>query len=120
MMILSAFVGASLLTLVAGTPGSSLDSTVPSSTRREAVQPYITRATECVARSVASDPRSRDASKLTSLIVDSMHSCRDSVRSMIETYDEFYGDGTGEAFFAGPYLDVLPAAVTNWVAHGQR
>ena len=26
-----------------------------------------------------------------------------------------YGDGSGEAFLLGPYLDVLPAAVINQV-----
>jgi hypothetical protein len=30
---------------------------------------------------------------------------------MIDAYDEYFGDGKGEAFFMGPYLDVLPRAV---------
>jgi hypothetical protein len=30
---------------------------------------------------------------------------------MIDAYDLNYGDGAGEAFFMGPYLDVLPRAV---------
>jgi hypothetical protein len=33
---------------------------------------------------------------------------------MIDAYDRYFGDGTGQAFFMGPYLDVLPAAVTKW------
>jgi len=42
------------------------------------------------------------------------------MRSMIDAYDEYFGDGTGEAFFSGPYLDVLPTAVSHWVgAHKQ-
>jgi hypothetical protein len=45
-----------------------------------------------------------------------MQPCRDVMRSMIDTYDEYFGDGTGEAFFSGPYLDVLPKAVSKWVA----
>jgi hypothetical protein len=32
---------------------------------------------------------------------------------MIDAYDRYYGEGTGEAFFMGPYLDVLPRAVTE-------
>jgi hypothetical protein len=32
---------------------------------------------------------------------------------MIDAYDRFFGDGTGEAFFMGPYLDTLPAAVSQ-------
>ena len=31
---------------------------------------------------------------------------------MIDAYDSYYGEGSGEAFFMGPYLDVLPKAVT--------
>jgi hypothetical protein len=30
---------------------------------------------------------------------------------MIDAYDHYYGEGSGEAFFMGPYLDVLPKAV---------
>ena len=33
---------------------------------------------------------------------------------MIEAYDRYFGAGEGEAFFIGPYLDVLPTAVSNW------
>ena len=28
--------------------------------------------------------------------------------------------GTGEAFFSGPYLDVLPTAIGKWVARGRH
>ncbi len=35
---------------------------------------------------------------------------------MIDTYDRYYGEGTGEAFFMGPYLDVLPKAVIDSTA----
>jgi hypothetical protein len=45
------------------------------------------------------------------LIVASMPSCRTSVRAMIDAYDRYYGEGTGESFFMGPYLDVLPRAI---------
>jgi hypothetical protein len=38
------------------------------------------------------------------------------VRAMIDAYDRYYGNGTGEAFFTGPYLDVLPRAVSEWIA----
>ena len=30
---------------------------------------------------------------------------------MIDTHDRLYGDGSGETFFTGPYLDGLPAAI---------
>jgi len=122
-MILSALTGASLLVLTAATPDVDLDSLRAHLTHQQrtaAVQPFITRATECVARSVASDPRSSDASKLGDLIVDSMPVCADLMRSMIDTYDQYFGDGTGEAFFSGPYLDVLPTAVSKWVVRGKQ
>jgi hypothetical protein len=40
-----------------------------------------------------------------------MTTCADAMRAMIDGYDRFYGAGTGETFFSGPYLDVLPTAV---------
>ena len=43
-----------------------------------------------------------------------MQTCVGSVRAMIEAYDRYFGDGNGEAFFMGPYLDILPTAVTQW------
>jgi hypothetical protein len=35
---------------------------------------------------------------------------------MIDAYDRFYGTGSGDAFFIGPYLDILPRAVDEWIA----
>lgn len=122
-MILPALTGASLLLLTAARPDADLDpmrAHLTHQQRTAAVQPFITRATECVARSVASDPRASDASKLGDVIVDSMPACADLLRSMIDTYDQYFGDGTGEAFFSGPYLDVLPTAVSKWVTRGRQ
>jgi hypothetical protein len=121
-MILSALTGASLLIMAAATPDTMTmpQANLTSQQRHAAVQPAITRATECIARSVASDPRVTDASMLGDLIVDSMQPCRAAMRSMIDTYDQYFGDGTGEAFFSGPYLDVLPKAVSRWVADGKQ
>jgi len=120
-MILSALAGASLLIMAAATPESGAQPThLTNRERNVAVQPAISRATECVARNVAADPRSSDVNQIGNLIVDSMLPCRDVMRSMIDAYDEYFGDGTGEAFFSGPYLDVLPTAVSHWVgAHKQ-
>src|SRR5690349_23860610 len=122
-MILPVLTGASLLILTAATPDVDLDplrAHLTHQQRTAAVQPFITRATECVARSVAADPRSSDASKLGDLIVDSMPTCADVMRSMIDTYDQYFGNGTGEAFFSGAYLDVLPTAIGKWVARGRH
>jgi hypothetical protein len=78
-----------------------------------AVQPLVRSATECIARTVAADPGfgQRD---LGDLIVDSMPVCIAQVRAMIDAYDRHFGDGSGEAFFMGPYLDVLPTVVSRW------
>jgi hypothetical protein len=117
-MILPALTGISLLIMTAGTPTSEFDTSpqhLSNHQRNAAVQPSITRATECVARAVAADPRYGEASDLGDLIVDSMSSCVTVVRSMIDTYDQYFGDGSGEAFFTGPYLDVLPKAVSKLV-----
>lgn len=80
-----------------------------------AVRPLVLSATECIARTVSADPRFRAAASGTefnSLIVESVPSCTDRLRSMIDAYDRLYGEGAGETFFMGPYLDGLPAAVT--------
>lgn len=121
-MILPALTGASLLIMTAALPdtdSSSASTHLSIQRRTAAVQPAINRATECVARTVAADPRAIDASKLGDAIVDSMRPCRDVMRSMIDTYDTYFGDGTGEAFFSGPYLEVLPKAINKWVVEGK-
>lgn len=83
-----------------------------------AVRPLVSSATECIARTVSADPRfaakHRDA-EFNSLIVESVPSCVEVLRSMIDAFDRLYGDGAGETFFMGPYLDSLPAAVTKRV-----
>jgi hypothetical protein len=88
--------------------------------RNVAIQPLVRSATECIARSVVADPRfdaHGDDSQLGDLIVTSMHACVGPVRAMIDAYDRYFGDGSGEAFFMGPYLDILPRAVDKWVTN---
>jgi len=122
-MILPALTAIPLLFLTAATPDSDLlrqPTHLSSQERNAAVQPSINRATECVARSVAASPHASDASQLGNLIVDSMPPCADLMRAMIATYDDYFGEGTGEAFFSGPYLDVLPTAISKWVAQHKR
>ncbi len=82
-----------------------------------ATEPAIRSATDCITRAVAGDPRYRaEPGSLGDLIVASMPACVMPVRAMIDTYDRYYGEGTGEAFFMGPYLDVLPKAVIEGAA----
>jgi hypothetical protein len=116
-MILAPLAAAALVVSVA--TGPNIDPTaLPSLTTQQKhaeVQSLVRTATECIARSVNADPRfGRQGSDLGDLIVDSMPTCTPQVRAMIEAYDRYFGDGEGEAFFMGPYLDVLPTAVSNW------
>ena len=86
-----------------------------------AMQPLMRSATECIARAVSANPRfGQRNSDLGDLIVASMSGCTAQVRAMIEAYDSYFGDGEGEAFFMGPYLDVLPAAVSKWVRDADK
>ncbi|HEY7301422.1 MAG TPA: hypothetical protein VH684_26320 [Xanthobacteraceae bacterium] len=78
--------------------------------KNAAVGPLVRSATDCIAKTVAADPRFRKQD-LGDLIVDSISSCVEPVRAMIDAYDHYFGEGTGEAFFMGPYLDVLPKVV---------
>ena len=81
-----------------------------------AMQPLVRSATDCIARTVSADPRlGQRSADLGDLIVASMSSCSAQVRAMIDAYDRHFGDGEGEAFFMGPYLDVLPVAVSRWI-----
>ena len=121
-MILASLTAAALIVNVATGPVfESNGSMINLSARQKnaAVQPLVRSATECIARTVLADPRFQTrepAENLGNLIVASMPSCIMPVRAMIDAYDRYFGDGTGEAFFMGPYLDVLPMVVNRWVA----
>jgi hypothetical protein len=78
--------------------------------KNAAVQPLVRSATDCITKTVAADPRF-PKQDLGDLIVDSITSCVAPVRAMIDAYDRYFGEGTGEAFFMGPYLDILPKVV---------
>ena len=82
------------------------------------IRPLVSSATECIARTVSADPRFpvlKGRPEFNELIVESVPSCVEALRSMIDAYDRLYGDGAGETFFMGPYLDGLPDAVTTTV-----
>lgn len=122
-MILETLFGLSLVINV------SLDTPVPAadpaawtqmSVRQKdaALLPLVQRATDCILRKAAADPRNKpamQAGEINDLIVDSIAACRRPVRAMINAHDRMYGYGSGEAFLLGPYLDVLPAAVVQHV-----
>jgi hypothetical protein len=72
-----------------------------------AVQLLVSSATDCISKRVAADPRFRKQD-VGEPIADLISSCIEPVRAMIEAYDHYFGEGTGEAFF---YFDLLPDAV---------
>ncbi len=91
---------------------------MPMPQRDAALLPLVHRATDCIVHKVAADPRFRAGlrpAEINDLIIDSIIACRRPVRAMIDAHDLIYGNGSGEAFLLGPYLDVLPAAVINQV-----
>lgn len=122
-MILGAFIGLSLMVTASVETGRTVPDFLPpnamSMQQKNAVlRPLVRSATECIVRSVTADPRFVDVMKtgvVGDLIVDSMTPCLTQVRSMIDAYDRLFGDGSGEAFFMGPYLAVLPNVVTKQV-----
>src|SRR5262249_35720419 len=78
-----------------------------------ATEMLVRSATDCIVHAVFADPRysATGTTALGDLIVASMPSCVTPVRAMIDRYDQYDGEGSGEAFFMGPYLDALPKVV---------
>jgi hypothetical protein len=116
-MILAPLAAAALVISVATSPMTDPNAAAPISAqqRSAAIAPLVRSATDCIARSVNADPRYRKQdTDLGDLIVDSMTICLAQVRALIAGYDRYFGEGEGEAFFMGPYLDVLPTAVEKW------
>src|SRR5437899_1382033 len=111
-MILAPLAAAALVVSVATMPNLDPNGPVNLSTQQKnaAMQPLVRSATDCITRVVAADPRFRKQ-ELGDLIVDSIASCVGPVRAMIDAYDRYFGEGAGEVFFMGPYLDVLPRVV---------
>jgi hypothetical protein len=115
-MLLAPLFGTALVVAIATEPlnGSGDVEGLTIQQKMAATEPLVRSATSCIVHAVIGDPRyGSKAAALGDLIVASMPSCVASVRAMIDAYDRYYGDGTGEAFFMGPYLDVLPKAVVE-------
>jgi hypothetical protein len=120
-MLLAPLAGAVLAMGIATGPAvepQASDAHMTSQQKNAAVQPLVRSATDCIARAVMADPRFGKIvlSALGDLIVDSIPTCVRPVRAMIDGYDRYFGDGAGQTFFMGPYLDVLPSMVTKWTA----
>jgi hypothetical protein len=122
-MILAPLTAAVLVVSVATGPtvDTPMAPSLSAQQKSAAMRPLVRSATECIARTVSADPRfGRPDADLGDLIADSMPPCAAQVRMMIEAYDRYFGDGEGEVFFMGPYLDLLPGAVGKWVRDAVR
>ena len=115
-MILAPLFATALVVTVARDPLSdpTVDTNLSAQQKVAATEQLVRSATECIVHAVTADPRyAKPKTEVGDLIVESMPACVAPVRAMIDAYDRYYGEGTGEAFFMGPYLDVLPKAVTQ-------
>jgi hypothetical protein len=115
-MIVARLLGAALVVNVATSPltgPAAGEANLTLQQKAAATEPLVRSATDCIVHAVMSDPRfaAEPHAAVGDLIVESIRSCRTPVRAMIDAYDRYYGEGSGEAFFMGPYLDVLPKAV---------
>jgi hypothetical protein len=115
-MIVAPLLGAALVVNVATSPltgPAAGEANLTLQQKAAATEPLVRSATDCIVHTVMSDPRfaAEPHAAVGDLIVESIRSCRTPVRAMIDAYDRYYGEGSGEAFFMGPYLDVLPKAV---------
>ena len=122
-MILEPLFGLSLvlsISLDLQTPAAETGAWAPISTRQRDAKllPLVREATNCIVRRVYANPRyiaNLRPGEINDLIVDSMAGCIKPVRAMMDAHDRLYGNGSGEAFLLGPYLDILPAAVVGQV-----
>jgi hypothetical protein len=123
-MIKTALVGLSLVVNTATEPYKPpLEADAPrhemsAQQKNAALQPLMRLATDCIVRAVSGDPQFKadmEPAAINELIVASMAACLEPMHAMIEGYDRLFGDGAGQAFFMGPYLEVLPRAVVRQV-----
>jgi hypothetical protein len=122
-MIFAALVAASFVVPAAidAVPRSPLSVGLPHMTSQQklaVIRPLETTANECIARKVSANPRFQSlaqAGDINELIVESVPTCVEAMRAMIDAHDRLFGEGAGESFFMGPYLDALPAAVEKLI-----
>lgn len=90
-------------------------------TREAQLLPYVQKATACILhRAGARVHVELPGDALNALIARSMRACAGPLRAMVGAHDRLHGEGSGENFLLGPYLDVLPAAVLREVHRGGR
>jgi len=84
--------------------------------RASLVRPLVQKANECIALRVVADGRYKDhPTDIGDLIIDALPECVDRIRTMVDGYDRYFGDGSGAEFFIDPYLKELPDAVNELI-----
>lgn len=109
-LVLCTFIALATPALAVGTQSIETTPRLSPAAKNAAVRPFVIAATRCMVKAVMSDPTFGTA-EVNDLIVKKIHDCVLPMRAMIDAYDRYFGAGSGEAFFMGPYLDVLPAAI---------
>ena len=121
-MILSHLAAATLVVAVSAGPLAEPSVGRLSVQQRDAASRVFMRsATDCIVRSVAADTRFQKddpSANLGDLIVDAVPTCLRPLRAMIDAHDRYFGEGSGEEFFMGVYLDALPSAVIRAIEKG--
>ena len=78
--------------------------TMPVDQKDAAIRPLVKSATECIVRTVTADPRfpvMKGGVEFNNLIVDSVPTCADDLRSMITAYDRLYAPARASRFSWG-------------------
>jgi len=83
----------------------------------ERVKPLITEAVICFARNIASFPLGK-AKDLGDEIQAAAPACVGAINVLIEGYDVYFGKGAGDHYFNGPFLDMLPERVMDYLKEG--
>jgi hypothetical protein len=81
----------------------------------KALLPFVRATSDCFANSIQSEPTLLEAyqqNRLLSLVAAKGAMCLPVVERMIAEHDRIYGQGTGQAFFKGPYASDLQRAIS--------
>lgn len=84
--------------------------------RRRAVVPYIRALTSCVAHIAATDTEAVSAyhdGTLATYLRRQLERCPNQMSSLLDEYDQIYGEGEGAEFIRGPYTADLERAVLS-------
>jgi hypothetical protein len=92
-------------------------STAPATARTELESASVKAATDCVAAAALNNSeittlyRENRLREVTNWVVLRSNTCDNPLNAMRLLHDRIYGQGTGQAFLRGDYLDDLPRAV---------